>query len=902
MKGTVFIFLQFLAVCALGQANPLVRIDSLMSAGDPVAASAAIQESLSSAGSDLAVRLYSRQVELLVQAGKLSEAEQLLTTKVPAASTSPFAEAEWKTTRGFFFLNRARNDMALESLQQAQLLFRNAGKENTVEAAKSLAMLGFVYLTTGKPAQAEENGIMALNIRRQLRGEMSEDVAASYNDLGLIYSQTNPDKALEYYDKALAVYEKLHGKEHRKMAIAHNNIGLAYRNMKLYGDAIENFETAASIWKNLYPNGHPNQAFALVNLGLTYGQMGNLGSARGYFDRALVMYRQAYGDRHSDIAAVLNQLGLLDVQEKKYDPALAHYQEALMANTPSFSSIGVNENPVVTSGYNAKVLLYTLRLKAEALEARHLNKTLKRSDMILALTCLQSCDTLIDNIRFNSSNESDKLEIGASANEVYDAGVRIAQAVSEMTIRGRAYNEQAFYFAEKSKSAVLQESIAEAEAKSFAGIPAELLETENQLKSTLALLNQQLSQKPDAATETSLRQSIFQTNREYEAFVKKLESAYPDYFNLKFNRAAPSVADVQRNLKAQQVLVSHFIAEKNGRLYTFVLTPTRFRVYYATLPADFDKWIRAFTNGIFYVTPEVYASVAQQLSRLLLRGVPKAKETILLPTGRMATLPFEALVVKKPKNATSFENLTTGSTRKMASFVDLPYLVQQTSISYEFSAGLMLQRRTQPAPANRPIFLCAPMNFPAKDHLEDLPGTLQEVKTISQLFGKDAFTATGKEATEGLVKSGRLKNYRYLHFATHGIVDEVSPALSRIYLQESAGEDGNVFSGEIFNLKLDADLVVLSACQTGLGKISKGEGVIGLSRALVYAGARSIIVSYWSVADESTALLMTEFYRILLQQPGLSTRLALQQAKQKLINETPYSAPFYWAPFVLIGQ
>jgi CHAT domain-containing protein len=140
-----------------------------------------------------------------------------------------------------------------------------------------------------------------------------------------------------------------------------------------------------------------------------------------------------------------------------------------------------------------------------------------------------------------------------------------------------------------------------------------------------------------------------------------------------------------------------------------------------------------------------------------------------------------------------------------------------------------------------------------------------------------------------------------LHFATHGIVDEQSPELSRIFLKESDTDDGNLFSGEIFNLSLNADLVALSACQTGLGKISKGEGVIGLSRALVYAGARNIMVSYWSVSDESTSQMMTRFYQDVLKSNTPSYRKTLQQVKIKMIQEKKYGAPFYWAPFVLIG-
>jgi CHAT domain-containing protein len=197
-----------------------------------------------------------------------------------------------------------------------------------------------------------------------------------------------------------------------------------------------------------------------------------------------------------------------------------------------------------------------------------------------------------------------------------------------------------------------------------------------------------------------------------------------------------------------------------------------------------------------------------------------------------------------------------------------------------------------------------PVRFPEKDNLNDLPGTETEVNTISKLFQSKNIPNRiflNNQANETEIKSGKLKDYSLIHFATHGIVDETSPELSRIYLQsDSEAEDGNLFAGEIYNLQLNANLVSLSACQTGLGKISKGEGVIGLSRALVYAGAKNIIVSFWSVADESTAELMTDFYKYLLENPSASYSSDLRQAKLGMLN-SKYASPYYWAPFILIG-
>ncbi|MBL7864923.1 MAG: CHAT domain-containing protein [Cyclobacteriaceae bacterium] len=289
------------------------------------------------------------------------------------------------------------------------------------------------------------------------------------------------------------------------------------------------------------------------------------------------------------------------------------------------------------------------------------------------------------------------------------------------------------------------------------------------------------------------------------------------------------------------------------------------------------------------MAPDIYQESAGRLSALLLRGLPSVKEIVFIPSGRLGTIPFEALLYKKPG--------------KESSFGSFPYLVQRYAVSYEFSAGLLLQKKARRTDTDKAsILLCAPISFPVKDNLNDLPGTEQEVTSISKLFSGKAQVMKGQDANEGLVKSGGLDRYGFLHFATHGIVDETSPELSRIFLQSTGTEDGNVFSGEIFNLKLNADLTVLSACQTGLGRYSKGEGVIGLSRALVYAGARSIVVSYWSVADQSTAQLMTDFYSVLLSRPGVSLESALRQAKENMITKGTFAAPYYWAPFVMIGS
>ncbi len=885
MKKLVCLFIVTLSV---GQTIAQSRIDSLISAEQFDEARSAIETSIARAKDNKSrALLLNKSAGVLILQGKFDEAQRILESI--NSQSDRFVDAVTKSNLGFLWLNRARNETALETLQNALAEFQDSGNLNSREGAQCLANLALVYWSTGKTNQAEENGLIALQIRQRLFGEQSEEVAASYNDLGLVYSSNDTDKALEYYEKAFAIYQKIHGKEHRKIAIASNNIGALYRQMELYGDAVTNFETALAIWKKIYPGGHPNQASALMNLGRTYKRMGNGKAAMEYFTQALAMFRQAYGAKHPDISAVLNQIGTSQLEDKRFDEAIQSFQDAIRANISSFDNSDPRATPRIANYYNGKVLLYSLRLKAQSLEGRHYGKTLKLEDLTQALGSLHACDTLIDQIRHQSSDENDKIELGESAGEVYEDGVRIAQAVSEITIDPKHYRETAFYFAEKSKAAVLQESIAEAEAKSFAGIPENLIDKENELKAQIALLTRKLAQKPTPDEERSMRQALFTTDREYQSFVKNLEKDYPDYFNLKFNQASPTTTDVQRLLDDETAVVSYFLAEKSQRLYQFIITKTNFKIKNLSLPSTFDRYLTGLTNSMKASVPTVFGESASALSHVLVPSVPRSiTRLVILPAGRLGAVPFEVLFSKNSRST---------------DFRSMPFLVNRFAISYEFSAGLLVQKAklksTTPALS---IFLCAPVNFPDKDNLDELPGTESEVNSIANLFGSNSSVVKFKDANEGLVKSGSLSKYSYLHFATHGVVDESSPELSRIFLQNGAKEDGNLFAGEIYNLHLNAELTVLSACQTGLGKFSKGEGVIGLSRALAYAGSKNIIVSFWSVADESTSKLMTDFYTTLIKQKGLSFSHALQQSKIAMTKDPRYSSPYYWAPFVLIGK
>jgi CHAT domain-containing protein/predicted negative regulator of RcsB-dependent stress response len=891
MKYFLFVVLFAVTTACLGQTD-LAAIDSLISDAQYDRAGAQVEEVLlKTVDSQERVILENKKAEIAIRAGKFDEAERILEV-IKLKPLPGFLQAVTQINQGFLYLNQGRNDLALTTLLEALHHLEKERKQNTLEGAQLLSHLGNLYLATGKYSQAEEQLTMAFTIRAHLVKENSDLIAGSLNDLGLVYSTIDDNKALDYYEKALKIYEQNHGKTHPKIAIANTNIGLVYRAIEFYGDAINNLESALAIWEQIYPRqAHPTKAFVLFNLGQTYLKMGNKSAAQGFYDRALKAYQESYGKKHPGISTVLNAIGVLKLSSNDYDEALTYFQQAITSNVSDFNNANFSRNPGLKNYYSGNTLLFSLLNKAEALEAKHYGKSLRFSELTLAIKTLQVCDSLIDDLRQQITNESDKILLGTIATDVYAAGVRIAYEAASVAAIKKNWHELAFYFAEKSKSAVLLEAISDSNAKSFSGIPEDLLEKEKKLKSEIALTAQKLALKPTDSEEQYLRQMHYALNREYENFTKQLETQFPSYYNLKFNVATPTINNLQSKLNDVTAIVSYFVDEKNNQIYIFQITSKKFRIQSHQLSKDFQRNLNGLRNSIVYNELKTFKSAVEELSDILVpHGLPaNIKELVLLPTGKLSIIPFEVLMSRKLNSENSF-----------ASF---PYLLKKYAIRYEFCAALILQKTALVASTEGSIFLCAPVVF-TKDGLNELPGTESEVNEIATLFESKKLKSSimlKEDANERIVKAGSLKTFSYLHFATHGIVDEANPALSKIFLYSSGLEDGHLYAGEIYTMELNADLVTLSACQTGLGKISKGEGVIGLSRALVYAGARNIIVSFWSVADQSTAILMKNFYKQKLESPSSSFGAALRLAKLQLLNDFEYAPPFYWAPFILVG-
>ncbi|WP_425392354.1 CHAT domain-containing protein [Ekhidna sp.] len=795
-------------------------------------------------------------------------------------------EAKCLTLLGLSYLNLGRNDEALESLLAAEKKF---SKEDSEAKADCLDALGLVYKNIENNELAIQYHEQAFVMRRKLFGAQSIEVANTYNNLGRVYLTSDPLQALIYFNRAKGIYEEKLGNSSRRALRANLNIAFANMEQEEYDEALDQLNQVKLIYDATYEGENSNKAYIQSIIGRVYLKKEVFEKALLNLKEALQTYISLYGEKHPEVANTYFLIGEVYLKKTEFKTAVEFYQRAVFANLPDQTFTDIYDLPKLNNYFNADILLRTLQAKAIGLEALHFEKSLNVRDIVSAIETYQTCDDLITIIRRNRLNEQDKLRLGQIAKDVYENGIQLSLVLSEQSFNRKKHLQTAFDFCERSKSAVLLEAIAESKAKKFAGIPDDQIQLEDSLRDEISYLEQQLALQENIGNQ-EMKDLLFTYQNAYRDFINKLESSYPEYYKLKYNQSIATVASVQNQLSDQAAMLSYFIGKDD--IYLFIITKKSIKAESIPKGEDFQKTTSGLRNGIKYNSKAAFLKSAKALHEQLIPDLSASiKELVILPDGILGTIPFEAFV--NPENES--EN-----------YESMGFLIKNYHISYDYSATLFIERIADEEQINPEILLIAPVSFEDNEvRMSTLPGSEKEIDEIRYLFmGSNCETKVciGTEASEYNFKKEDLGKYRYLHFATHGLVNESEPALSRIFLRPGDEEDGSLYTGEIYNLSINADLVTLSACETGLGKVAKGEGIVGLSRALQYAGANNIIVSLWQVADASTAQMMIEFYKYNLNNEHHGYNAALRAAKLSLLNSDQYSRPYFWAPFILVGM
>lgn len=783
-----------------------------------------------------------------------------------------------------------RNDLALEDFKSALTLFST--NEEHADLAECYDNLGITYWNNENNSLALQYHKQALDINERLFGPRSIEAANSHNNLGLVYAKDNFFNALLSYNKAKEIYIEKYGNNHPKVANVLTNLAFLDGGQDNYDKAIEGFKEVSAIYEQIYAKNHPNKAFMTLSIGKMYHEKELYDKALSHFEEALDAYKQLYGNNHPEVVNLYTLIGNSFLAKHDFLRSLKSYQQAIYANVRNQSYSSLYDLPELQDYVSGDALLTSLQLKARALEALHFNKTLKKRDVDAALSTIVLADQLVSEIRNTRVNEADKIALGKLSAELYEDAINLCDYLLGFEGGKKLYLEKAFYFFERSKSSVLLSAINETKAKSFAGIPDHLLQVEDSLRTELGYLEHRLLESINTEHEEATRRQLLMAGEAHKRFVKGLETNYPKYFELKYDVSLVSLQQIKASLNTRTAIISYFIGDNSKKIFVLYIDRRNARLFSMSKNPHLEKDIKGLRNAITFKANAITKQSKVLYNQLIPKKMisEKIDQLIIVPEGALTSIPFEVLTNSHDKE-TQEPN----------------YMIKDYAIGYHNSVTLYynkLSKETSLASDARGVLLMAPVEFPIS-HMATLPGTKQEVEDIRQLFRGKEMEATRllrNMASEKTIKEIDFKKYDFVHFATHGLVNESEPGLSRVFLASGEQEDGSLYAGEIYNLSIGSRLVCLSACETGKGKIEKGEGLVGLSRALSYAGAENLIVSLWSVSDNSTTELMINFYKnyLLKGYPSFST--ALRKAKLQLMKNDDYKEPYYWAPFILIGD
>ena len=801
------------------------------------------------------------------------------------------------TAKGLVLSAKGNSISALEAFQKAFDIHTHLFGDNHIYTAGSYNNLGLVFLQTGSYELASDHFQRALTIYQEKFGEKHPHILYFVNNIGLTHWQRGDlNLALQYFEKAISLNQEIYNEKNLNSAVYFNNIGIIYKGLGNYQLAIEYEEAALKIRQEKLSEYDPLLSDTFNNLSEIYLEKREYDYALEFSLKALKIRKEAFGDLSPYVAQSYNSLGNIFIRKKDIQKGLEYIQKAIAANDSTFTSYSnIYENPELINYYSPIYLLRSLSLKAEAMS---LMSGLKNKDFSIETYKLFS--KLTNDLRRRQLVESDQVVQAELSRTTLRKAVKITVDQYFKT-QDQKHLNAAFAFSEGNKANILYEQTSILNGKKFLNIPDSLLSNERELKIDLAFYQSkeqlELMKKVgyDTITLVETRKKIFKIKREKERLITNLEKNYSKYYELKYHTNQATVSDIQKDLDHNTAIVEYFIGD--SAIFAFKITKSQFDVKILpkidSLTFKIEKLFKSLKDNDF----NTYSSLATDLHNKLIAPLKIAQPKItIVPDGALWHLNFDLLLTKKPKKK---------------DFSICEYLIKTHIISYANSVNLLIVKDKESLSSsnaclafsyNNPHDVNTGSSMLFRDiSKKDLPGTRQEIRSISDIIAGEYYY--GSFASEKNFKM-KAKGFGILHLALHGVIDNKNPMNSKLLFSQGIDsiEDNNLHAFELYNTELNANLVVLSACDTGTGKLASGEGIMSLGRAFAYAGAKSLIISQWQLSDNFTPALMANFYTNISD--GKYKSEALREAKLTyLSNADNLSAnPYYWASLILVGD
>ena len=783
--------------------------------------------------------------------------------------------------------------------------------------AAALANLGVFYRDHGRYADADPLFKRSLAIREKSLGADHPDVAASLDHLAqlflkqLDYAQSNYAEAELLLKRSLAIRETSLGPDHPNVAASLNNLASLYNGQGRYADAEPLFKRSLPILEKALGASHPNVATSLNNLAFLYNGQGRYADAEPLFKRSLAIREKSLGADHPEVAISLNNLALLYNEQGRYADA-----EPLLNR-----SLAVLEKALGASHPNVATSLNNL--------AEHYNQQARYSD---ALPIVRRT------IASGQAHRGTSLAVLSGSEQAKLINARQTLADSYNVLQLTATSEAAAAVAKLSQRFAAGSDDLAALVRRDQDLSAE----RERLDKALIAAASKPPKERNAAQEEQQRQHLAAIAAEQQRIQTSLSQRFPDYVAL--SRPAPlSIQETQVLLADDEAMVAISIEEKKS--YAWVITGSD--AFWTEIPANSKEISEkiahlrrslTFEAGGKSVDLPFDAALSHQIYQQTLGPIAAKisgkKRISVFANGALTSLPLGLLVTSDPSGKAlkhvdwlinshaitiipSIYSLKTMRSQAATSSAPKPLLAFADPV---FARAGATQAPTQPQIAMRSMtsfYQGSQIDLARLSaSLTPLPATRTEVQAVGKALGATSDDLKlGRSATETAVKQTRLDQYRIVYFATHGMVAgqveqfskaKAEPALAlTIPNNPTEFDDGLLQASEIAQLKLNADWAVLSACNTASADGVGAEALSGLARAFLYAGARSLVVSHWDVADDATQWLMSSLFDISSNNRSLSHGEAMQRAMLKLLNDAKTedeAHPRYWAPFVVVGE
>jgi CHAT domain-containing protein/Tfp pilus assembly protein PilF len=781
-------------------------------------------------------------------------------------------------------------------------------------------------------------------------------LADIYNNKSRIYTyQKSFPRAIEYLEKSIRIYQGISRQDtdlFYRISTAYLNIGIVYYEIKDYQLALDYFTRSAELkekfnlsrpglsYDNIaktyvklcendkaeeyfkkgiksYNEEFGEDFFRMAELFFDYGQFlaseGRDPEALEIFNRASSICIESYGEKNSLVSLSYKHLGDFYLNREDCDSALHYYQKALIAVVNDFNDPDIHSNPSVGSSLYDITLLDVLKSKSEAFKLLSDQMADQRTRIDMMKKSYETVDLALQTInrmRSDYLTRENRLYLAENEKETYIYAIDIANDL--YTITGdQEYLATMFDIATQAKAAILRSEITDNELFYSIGLPDSLQQKHTSLLTGIESYNnlmQEETQKPepDKKKMDYWKDVLFDMKNDFEMLEKDINNKFPEYSILLQKTEPISLEELQENLKNDESVIEYFLSNKkiNGKrkLYIFTVTKSRLNFYETGLDSAFFEDIEIIRKGTVQnqnakAPLDVYKDYTGALFNMYNRLIKPVETTfpgeklIIVPDEEISYLPFDAFLKSSPDP-------------DRINYEGLDYLIRHYTCSFGFSSSLIFSKenkvaRTKKIYAFAPDYSNGSVNYTMNS--EYLGGAVMEISSILRWFkGKEYF---GSEASETNFKSV-MPDPAILHLAMHSMTDPDNSRYSFLMFDRvnDTLEDGRLYNYEISISRINSPMVVLSACNTGSGTLSRGEGIMSMARSFILAGASSVVRTFWDINDDASEKIMTDFYYHLSM--GRPKDESLRLAKLAYLNTAPpaYVNPWYWAAYSVTGD